>query len=273
VHALAERCRARASAPPDVLCLLATGVALVPERLAGAREVVLGELGAPPPWRAATLHAGRIGGLSLWALEDLSGEPLPDEAPAAPWARVLPVWLAAASGARVLVHASAGCALGGRARAGDLAVVQDHLNLCAENPLLGLAGSVLGPLFPDRSRLHHAGLAQAALARAAELGFSARTAVAACTAGPALETPAERRMYAALGADVAVQSLSLPLLAAAHAGLAVLALVLATDAGLADVGAVLETGARHEHALERWILALAPDLEAAARALAARDGG
>jgi len=274
VHRLAAACADQGAGRPDALFLIATGMELLPEHLGDPVEVSLGELSAcPAPWNELTLLAGELGGLRAWLLEDRSGEPvaLDPGRPPGPWTGGLPVWLAASCGAGVLVHASAGCALSHSPEGlvpGTLAVIEDHLGFGAENPLTGLAGSRLGPLFPDRSRLHHAGLRAAVLRHAERIGIVARSAVAACLPGPALETPAERRMWASLGADVAVQSLSIPLLAAAHAGLSVLSLVAITDAGDAsDVPALLAATPRPELALEDCLLAVLDDLRAAVAGL------
>ena len=282
VFPLRERLRTAGVPDPDVLFLLATGVGFLPGRLADALAVELGELcGECLPWDAQILHAGKLGPVRAWMLEDVSGAPLEDE-PTSPWMRAMPVWLAAAAGASVCVHTSAGSALAGegeRASPSDrrvpgLAVLSDHVNFSGTTPLLGLGESRLGPLFPDLSRLHHVGLRAAALERAEALGIPAWEAVAACTLGPALETRAERTMLARLGADVAVPDLATPLLAAGHAGLAVLALVAVTDARAdgADVKSVVAAAGVLQPALEDVLLALAPALaETAARLAAERQ--
>lgn len=271
--------RERGIPAPLALGLFGTGIGLLGERLADAVELELGELeGVPEPWSALVLSAGRLGGTPIWLIDDLSGEPLQPE-PAAGWVRAFPVWLGAASGASILLHTSAGSALQRRGAAspavaaGAFGLVRDHLNLSGSTPLVGLAESRLGPLFPDLGALHHVGLRRAALARAEELGLLAAEVVAACTLGPALETPAERAMLAELGAEVAVQSLATPLLAAAHAGLAVLALVAVTDAAHepAEVSRLVEAAARFQPELEDLVVALAPDVAHAARARAAEE--
>lgn len=271
------RARLRAAGVPDprVLFLMGTGVGFLPGRLEEAHEVELGELCAEcEPWNGQVLRTGSFAGVPAWLLEDVSGEPLPDE-PSSPWMRAMPVWLAAASGALVCVHTSAGSALPGPERTPHrspaLALLRDHVNFSGLTPLLGLGESKLGPLFPDLSHLHHAGLRAAALERAEALGIPAHEAVAACTLGPALETPAERTMLARLGADVSVPNLSLPLLAAGHAGLAVLALVAVTDGGegATDLKSVVASAEVLAPALEDLLLALGPALVSTVASLSA----
>lgn len=275
VFPLRERLRAAGVPDPRVLFLMGTGVGFLPGRLREARAVQLDELcSACPPWDALVLHAGQLGALPVWMLEDISDEPLLDE-PASPWVRALPVWLAAAAGAGLCVHTSAGSALGGEpGNVPGLAALSDHVNFSGTTPLLGLGASRLGPLFPDLTHLHHAGLRAAALERAEALGIPMVEAIAACTLGPALETPAERVMLARLGASVAVPNLAAPLLAAGHAGLACLALVAVTDApaGEADVKSVVAAASVLQPALEDLLLALVPALEETAAALVAEAG-
>lgn len=267
----------RSLARPDALFLLATGAEAWAEVLSGGQELELADLdGVPERWRGELLRTGRLGGLEVWAVDDVSGEPCASSAPA--WEAGFPVWLAAKAGAVLCVHASAGAWLTPTERSlvGGFAVLRDHLNLSGSSPLLGLGESRLGPLFPDQSRVHHVGLRRAALDAAEALAVPATDAVAACLAGPALETPAERRMLARLGADVSVQALAPPLLACAHAGLACLALVAITDAASEDesthLAQLVERALRAAPILERLLTSLGPELERAAAVLRAGEG-
>ncbi len=259
---------------PQALFLLATGAGFLPERLRDAHHVPLAEIpGVPAPWTSAELIAGDLGGLVVWVLDDLSSE-ASALAATEHWPRGFPVWLAAAAGARLLVHSSAGAALldpesQGGPRLGSLCLVSDHLNLSGRTPLRGLGSTRLGPLFPDQSRLHDRGYRELAARTGARLGLDLEEVIAACTAGPTLDTPAERRFYARAGAQVAVQGLEAPLIAAAHAGLSTLAIVALTDLGeRADLRRLLERSAEAAPALEDLLEALGPAL---AGALEARE--
>lgn len=267
---------ARGLPRPDALILLSTGIGMFPSRLTKATRIPLGRMASvPAPWRDTILYSGFLGETAVWVIEDAPGapehgshEPLGE----APWVRGYPCWLAAAAGAPVCVHTSAGLALESRGKAiqpGSLALVSDHINLSGRTPLLGLGDSKLGPLFPDQSRLHLESLRQAALKRGTRLGVPVVEAIVACTLGPALETPAERAYFGRAGADVAVQGLATPLLACAHSGLALLAIVCVTDEGegLADVGSMVKRADQMAPALEDLIASLAPDLAKAANEL------
>ena len=209
---------------PRALIHFTTGAGLLPARLQQGSAVLLAQAdGCPPAWQASRLHHGVLRGLPAWLLEELAVDETPP-GPEPAWNSGFPAWLAAGAGASTLVHVSAGISTGSLAP-GSMALLADHLNLSGASPLAGLGESRLGPLFPDLSRLHDRALRRGALERCARLGLAGAEAVGACTLGPALDTPAELSFYARAGADVAVQGLAGPLLAAAHAGLRVLAVV------------------------------------------------
>jgi len=268
---------ARGIPAPEVLFLMATGVGMVPIHMQGGVRLPLGKVaGVPPVWSQVLLHAGRIGDTSVWVIEDAPGLPehgssIPlDEAP---WVRGFPCWLAAFAGAALCVHTSAGQALPAQdavaIEPGTLALASDHINLSGRTPLLGLGDSKLGPLFPDQSRLHHAALRQTALALAPRLHVPVREAVVACTLGPALDTPAERRFWAFAGAQVAVQNLATPVLACAHSGLALLGIVAVTDDGDGprEMGTIVAAADKLAPAIEELLVELAPELKRAAAEL------
>ena len=259
---------------PDVLFLLGTGKGLLPELVTIVEQVPLA--GAPHPWTEETLTVARLGDLVVWILEALGDDPrFPGQAP---WRAGFPVWLSARAGASVLVHVSAGSLLT-RERsdlvAGGLAVVSDHLNLSGHSPLTGLGESGLGPLFPDQSLLHHRALRDAALERARGLALDVGEVVAACTAGPTVETDAERAWFRAAGADVAVQSLSTPVHAAAHAGMRALFVVALTDAGErpVKVASLARLAERTQPTIAALLASLRVDLEAAVANLTDEEVG
>lgn len=262
---------------PRVLLLAGTGVGTLPSSLTDARSVDLADLpGAPTIWQEGLLHTGRMGSCSIWMLEDAPGDIEFGEGggPGRPaWERAWPVWLGAASGAEVLLLTCAGVALGSAAKGapepGSLAVLTDHINLSGRTPLLGLGETRLGPLFPDQSQLHHQGLRSRALAHSARLGITCSEAVAACLVGPSLATPAELRWLETTGSQLAVQGLADPLIAAAHAGLATLALAAVADAAEAPLrmAELIQRAETCAPALEDLIQNLEADLTAVAQEL------
>lgn len=272
----ARRDLARAGVPePDVLLLLGTGLGGLPANLRADGRVPLGPVpGVPRCWRETVLVHGRVGGGTVWLLED-AAEDVAEPGPA--WEAAFPLWLAAAAGAQMVVHTSAGVALAtdDPVPVGSLVVVSDHVNLSGGTPLLGLGETHLGPLFPDQTTLHHSGLRDRALELAASVGIPLREAVAACTLGPSLDTPAELAWLARTGADVAVQGLAATVLGAAHAGLGLVALVATTDDGARPVRmpALVERSERLAPALEDLVVQLLPAVIDQAQAWAAEEAG
>ena len=252
----------------DALFSLATGLGNLPTALDRSRQIPLSDVpGVPDLWRAQTLVAGEVRGLSVWMLGDPAGDPpvatgAPSGAVEA-WTPGFPSWLAAAMGAHFNVIATAGIALdGGAERLGKLGIVQDHLNLSGRTPLIGLGGSHLGPLFPDLTDLHHEPLRRHALSHGEALGLPVTEVIAACTLGPTLLTPAERRYLAKTGANVAVQGLATPLLASAHAGLSALSIVAITDDGdrALDIRQIVARTEQLAPALDDLLLALSGEI-------------
>lgn len=214
---------------PAALYLLSTGVSVLSGRLQRAGRLPLGKLdGAPRAWADTLLHWGLLEGLPIWLVEN---SPL-DREPGEPgWQRAWPLWLAASAGASTFVHTSAASALVPEVAPGTIGMVRDHVNLSGTTPLAALGASRLGSQFPDVSRVHDRVLRASAVELAQSLGLAAREVVAACAVGPSLETPAERGWMARSGAEVSAQELAAPLLAAAHAGLGGLCMLVVVHSG------------------------------------------
>lgn len=118
--------------------------------------------------------------------------------------------------------------------AGDLVLLDDHINLQGASPLVGPNNDAIGPRFPDMSEPYDRELQRRALDAAAGHGITLRHGVYAAVVGPQLETRAEYRMLRALGADVVGMSTVPEVIAARHAGMRVLAVGIITDQCLPD---------------------------------------
>ncbi len=101
-------------------------------------------------------------------------------------------------------------------RAGEVVVVQDHINFQPDNPLRGANDDRLGLRFPDLLQAYHPGLRQQALAALARLGMPTHEGVYFGLQGPNLETPAEYRMIRRMGADLVGMSTIPEVLVANH---------------------------------------------------------
>jgi len=272
VSAATQELEAREFPTPEVLFFLAQEAGTLAEELRDSERLQLSELpSVPATWNDAQLVAGRIGQCSAWVISDQVGDPQAADADAPHWARAFPVWLAAAYGASICVHTSAGIRLDPHSELepGTLAVLSDHINMSGSSPLIGVGETRLGPLFPDLTYLYHDGLRHVALERAKSQGIKLNPTIAACTLGPALATPAELAFLAQTGAGVAVQGLADPLLACAHAGLALLSLVAVIDerdeaGGPARIEQIVAHADRCAPQLDDLLHSLIPDLKTVA---------
>jgi purine-nucleoside phosphorylase len=132
-------------------------------------------------------------------------------------------------------------------RAGDLVVITDHINMLGANPLHGPNLSELGPRFPDMSAAYSPRLRRLAKEVADEEGIELKEGVYVAALGPSYETPAEIKAFRAMGADLVGMSTVPEVIAAAHAGMEILGISIATNlAAGVDPGATLT----HEEVIE-----------------------
>lgn len=170
-----------------------------------------------------------------------------------------PVRVLRALGAETLVVSAACGGMNPLWAPGDLVLLEDHINMLGENPLVGPNVDELGPRFPDMSAPYDLELQDRAIALALEDGVPLRRGVYVAVVGPNLETRAEYRMLRALGADVVGMSTVPEVIVARHMGVRVLGIAIITDQCLADaleaadVPTIIATAMKAEPALTRLI--------------------
>lgn len=239
VGAAAEYLMARIGVEPEVVLILGSGLGALGDAVEDAVAVPYGDIPGFAPstvvGHAGRLVAGRLEGRRVLAFQGRyhAYEGHPAEALA------LPVRAAAALGARTLVVT---CAAGGVTpdrKAGELMLLEDHLNLMGRNPLVGAA--LPGEeRFPDMTRAYDPGLLRLAEEVAEREGIALGRGVYAALLGPSYETPAEVRMLARLGADAVGMSTVPEVIAARAGGLRVLGIALVTNAAAGVTGEPLQ---------------------------------
>jgi purine-nucleoside phosphorylase len=129
----------------------------------------------------------------------------------------------------VLTNAAGG--VNTRFRPGDLMLIEDHLNLMGDNPLMGPNLAQLGPRFPDLSEAYNRVCFEAFKQTAKEVGIEVHQGVYGGLLGPTYETPAEIRMLRTLGADAVGMSTVPESIAANHLGVRVAGVSCITNLG------------------------------------------
>lgn len=146
----------------------------------------------------------------------------------------LPIRVMKALGVKDLVVSNAAGGMNPQHEAGDIVLIEDHINLMGVNPLIGPNDDALGPRFPDMIEPYSMELLQAAEKAALAKGIKTHRGVYAAVTGPNLETRAEYRYLRTIGADLVGMSTVPEVIVAVHAGLRVLGLSCVTDLCLPD---------------------------------------
>ncbi len=153
-----------------------------------------------------------------------------------------PVRLMRALGCEVLIASNACGGMNPQYARGDLMIMEDHINLLGDNPLIGKNDDRLGIRFPDMACPYDRELIALAQRVCLEERIVCHKGVYVAVPGPNLETRAEYRFLRGIGADVVGMSTVPEVIVGVHAGMRNLGLSVVTDMCLPDAlqPAVLE---------------------------------
>ena len=177
-----------------------------------------------------------------------------------------PVRAMAALGVHTVVLTNAAGGVRPTLEPGDIVLLEDHINLQAQSPLVGPV-RVGEERFPDMSAPYDPELRLLAVEAAAELGIGLHSGVYAGVLGPSYETAAEVRMLGKLGADLVGMSTVPEVIAARARGVRCLAFSVVTNkatglgGGKLSHAEVVEVGREAGERLGRLLKALVPRLE------------
>jgi len=142
---------------------------------------------------------------------------------------VFPVRVMKLLGIQKLLVSNAAGALNPDFNTSDLMILTDHINLLPSNPLIGKNKDALGSRFPDMSEVYDENLIRQARVIASENHIPVRTGVYVSAPGPMLETKAEYKFLAIIGADAVGMSTVPEIIAARHMDLPCFAVSVITD--------------------------------------------
>lgn len=128
-------------------------------------------------------------------------------------------------GIETLVVTNAAGGINRNFNAGELMLIDDHINFLGmggNHPLCGPNYDQFGPRFPDMSQAYDRNLKQKTRDKAKELGIPMHEGVYCCLSGPTFETPAELRMLQVLGVDAVGMSTAPEVVVARHMNMRVL---------------------------------------------------
>ena len=137
-------------------------------------------------------------------------------------------------GIKTLLVSNASGSLNPDFKKGDLMIIEDHINLQPQNPLIGRNEDELGPRFPDMSQPYRRDLTKKGLDIAKANNIVCHKGVYVAVTGPNLETKAEYKYLRTIGGDAVGMSTVPEVIVANHMGLPVFAISVLTDEGFPE---------------------------------------
>lgn len=235
IEETAAHIRAQSSEVPDVGIILGTGMGALAGEVKNATVLDYASIPNFPvstvESHAGRLHLGEFEGKRVFMMQGrfhyYEGYTMQQI--------TFPVRVMKALGAHTLIVMNAVGSMNPLIGKGSLVLVQDHINLMGDNPLIGPNDDTLGPRFPDMSEPYTRELIRLAEGVALEEKIpQVYRGVMVAVTGPNLETAAEYRMFQRIGADIVTMSTVPEVLVAVHAGLRVLGISTVTDECLPD---------------------------------------
>jgi purine-nucleoside phosphorylase len=249
---------------PRVGIILGTGLGDLVEEIQAEAVLPYGEIPHFPvstaPSHASRLVCGRLAGKTVMAMEGrfhfYEGYSLKQI--------TFPVRVMRVMGCDVLIVSNACGGMNPQWAKGDIMIIEDHINLLGDNPLIGKNDERLGIRFPDMSQPYDQELIALAQRLALEEKIICHKGVFVAVPGPNLETRAEYRFLRGIGADVVGMSTVPEVIVGVHAGMRSLGFSIITDlclpdalepAVLADIIAVANAAEKKLRVLVRRVVA------------------
>jgi purine-nucleoside phosphorylase len=234
IQEAAAAVRAKWATPPKVGIILGTGLGKLTEDIA-AEAVLPYETIPHMPRSTAPTHKGQLVCGTLegkpvvamegrfhfyegWTLQQVT----------------FPVRVMKALGCDVLIVSNACGGMNPQWGKGDLMLIEDHINLLGDNPLVGPNDDRLGERFPDMCNAYDRDLLALGRRVALEEQIVCHQGVFVAVSGPNLETRAEYRFLRQIGADVVGMSTVPEVIVGVHAKMRIMGVSVITDVCLPD---------------------------------------
>jgi purine-nucleoside phosphorylase len=233
---LAAAVRRRTDLVPSLGIVLGSGLGSLADELSDVTSIPFADL---PGWPQATApgHAGRL------LIGHLEGLPVVCQQGRlhlyeghSPRLVVEPVLLMGRLGAKRVLLTNAAGGVNVRFPAGTLMLVEDHINLTGQNPLIGPNDDRIGARFPDMVNAWSRELRALMRRAATDEEIPVEEGVYLGLTGPNYETPAEVQLQRTIGADAVGMSTVLEAIAARWAGIELVGVSLVTNPGAGVTG-------------------------------------
>ncbi len=219
---------------PEYLIILGTGLGRLAEEIDVSDSISYSDI---PHFPVSTVesHAGRLlfgtlSGKKIVAMQGrfhyYEGYSMQEIA--------FPVRVLKALGTETLIVSNACGGMNPNFSRGEIMLINDHINMLGDNPLIGPNDDELGPRFPDMSEPYTKDLIKVAEQVALDKSIKMHEGVYLALSGPTLETKAEYRFLRMIGADVVGMSTVPEVISAVHMGMDVLGISVITDECLPD---------------------------------------
>lgn len=214
---------------PDVGLILGSGLGVLADEIEDRIEIPYSEI---PHMKTSTvkghegsLFLGKLSGKNVMAFKGrihyYEGYSMKDI--------TFPVRLMQGMGVSVMIATNACGGIREDLRAGDLVIMEDHINMLGDNPLIGINDDRLGKRFPDMSNSYDRDLKIIAAKAFETIGIKPKFCVYCAVPGPNYETYAEIKFLKIIGSDTVGMSTAPEVLTAAHAGIRTLGISCVTD--------------------------------------------
>lgn len=221
IHRCVEDIRTHTDFVPRAALVLGSGLGGFADKLQTVAQVGYGEISGFPvstvPGHAGRFVFGYVEGTPVAVMQGrvhyYEGYPMEDV--------VLPIRVLGALGAKELILTNAAGGISPELASGSLMLITDHITAFVPSPLIGPNEEGMGTRFPDMSEVYSKRLQGLARQAAGKKGISLKEGVYVQCTGPNYETPAEIRMFKALGAGAVGMSTACEAMAARHMGLEV----------------------------------------------------